>query len=81
MSGRRLLRGTAFTLTGQAATIAAAALLTPFVVRQLLPSSYGLLAFLNVLINYFAFSDIGMSVASTSFAAQRDCQVTGAKAK
>lgn len=74
MSGRRLLRGTAFTLTGQAATIAASALLTPFVVRQLLPSSYGLLAFLNVLINYLAYSDIGMSAASTRFAARQECQ-------
>jgi O-antigen/teichoic acid export membrane protein len=74
MSGRRLLRGTAFTLTGQAATIAVSAFLTPFVVRQLLPASYGLLAFLNVLINYLAYSDIGMSVASTSFAARHECQ-------
>lgn len=74
MSSRKLLRGTAFTLTGQAATIAASALFTPFVVRQLLPSGYGLLAFLNVLINYLAYSDVGMSAASTSFAARQECQ-------
>jgi O-antigen/teichoic acid export membrane protein len=49
-------------------------LFTPFVVRQLLPSSYGLLAFLNVLINYLAYSDVGMSAASTSFAARQECQ-------
>lgn len=74
MRGRQLIKGTAWSLTGQAITIVASAAIMPFVVRQLGPSRYGVLAFFNVLINYLAYADIGMGTASTRFAAQEECQ-------
>ncbi len=74
MSLRKLLRGSAYTTAGQAILIAASALLTPLVVRQLRPSSYGLLAFLNALIGYLGYADLGMGIASTQFASQEQAR-------
>jgi len=68
MNGRKLIRGTAWSLAGQATTVAASALFTPFVVRQLGASAYGILAFLNLLTGYLAYTDLGMGTASTRFA-------------
>jgi O-antigen/teichoic acid export membrane protein len=68
MSGRKLVKGTAWSLAGQATTVAASALFTPFVVRQLGAAEYGILAFLNLLTGYLAYTDLGMGTASTRFA-------------
>lgn len=68
MSGRKLIKGTAWSLAGQATTVAASALFTPFVVRQLGASAYGILTFLNLLTSYLAYTDLGMGTASTRFA-------------
>ena len=54
-------------MAGQAATVAASALITPFVVRQLGAAEYGILAFLNLLTNYLVYADLGMGTASTRF--------------
>jgi O-antigen/teichoic acid export membrane protein len=68
MSGKKLIKGTAWNLTGQATTVAASALFTPFVVRQLGVAEYGILAFLNLLTSYLSYTDWGMGTASTRFA-------------
>jgi O-antigen/teichoic acid export membrane protein len=68
MSGRKLIKGTAWSLAGQVATVAVSALVTPFVVRQMGPAQYGILAFLNLLTGYLAYTDLGMGTASTRFA-------------
>jgi len=68
MSGRKLITGTAWSLAGQAATVAASALIMPFVVRQMGAGEYGILAFLNLLTTYLSYTDLGMGTASTRFA-------------
>jgi len=68
MIGRKLIKGTAWSLAGQASTVAASALITPFVVRQMGATQYGILAFLNLLTSYLAYTDLGMGTASTRFA-------------
>jgi len=68
MSGRKLIKGTAWSLAGQGASVAASALITPFVVRQMGAAEYGILAFVNLLTSYFAYTDLGMGTASTRFA-------------
>jgi O-antigen/teichoic acid export membrane protein len=68
MSGRKLIKGTVWGLAGQATTVAASAVFTPIVVRQLGASAYGILVFLNLLTSYLAYSDLGMGTASTRFA-------------
>ena len=68
MSGRKLIKGTAWSLAGQATTVAVSALITPFVVRQLGAAQYGILTFLNLFTTYLAYTDLGMGTASTRFA-------------
>ena len=66
---RAVVRGGSFSALGQIVTLAASLIATPFVVRLLGPQQYGLFALLNVLIGYVLLADLGMSVASTKFAA------------
>jgi len=68
MSGKKLVKGTMWGLAGQAVTVGASALFTPFVVRQLGAAEYGILTFLNLLTSYLAYADLGMGTASTRFA-------------
>src|SRR5215469_8201768 len=68
MTGRRLIKGTVWSLAGQGASVAASALITPFVVRQMGAAEYGILTFVNLLTNYLAYTDLGMGTASTRFA-------------
>jgi len=68
MDERKLVKGTAWNLAGQATIVAASALCTPFVVRQLGVAEYGILAFLNLLTSYLGYTDLGMGTASTRFA-------------
>ena len=67
----RVARGSLWSLGGQGATLLASLIATPFVIRLLGPEAYGVLALLNVTMGYLAFSDMGMSAASTRFAAER----------
>src|SRR6267378_1205012 len=61
----RVVRGSIWHLTGQGVTMLA----TPFVIRLLGPQQYGIVAFVNVLIGYLSFADMGMGTASTRFGA------------
>lgn len=65
----RVAQGTLWTLGGQGIAVLAALVATPIVIRLLGPESYGALALINVLIGYLSFADLGMTVASTRFAA------------
>src|SRR5437660_1434783 len=65
----RVARGSAWSVGGQAVTLFASLIATPFVIRLLGPEGYGVLALINVLIGYLAFTDLGMGTASTRFGA------------
>lgn len=63
----RVVRGSLWSVGGQAVVIATSLVATPFVIRLLGAESYGVLALINVLIGYIAFADLGMGAASTRF--------------
>jgi O-antigen/teichoic acid export membrane protein len=63
----RVVRGSMWHLTGQGVTMLATLVATPFVIRLLGPQQYGIVAFVNVLIGYLSFADMGMGTASTRF--------------
>src|SRR5262249_19261716 len=65
----RVVRGTLWTLGGQAIMLLGVFLATPFVIRLLGSESYGVLALINILIGYLAFADMGMGLAATRFGA------------
>ena len=67
----KVARGSLWSLGGQGATIVASLVATPFVIRLLGSEAYGVLALVNVALGYLAFTDFGMAVASTRFAADR----------
>ncbi len=54
-------------MANQGMRLATALLVTPYVIRRLGSEDYGLLALVNVLIVYMAYSDLGMGLASTKF--------------
>jgi O-antigen/teichoic acid export membrane protein len=62
-------RGGLFSLGGQAATFASSLLATPFTIRLLGPSKYGLWSLLQTSLTWVGLADIGMSQASTRFGA------------
>ena len=63
----RVVHGTLLHLGGQAVTMAATFIATPFTIRLLGPAGYGVLAFIHVLIGYVSVADMGMGTASTRF--------------
>src|SRR5437660_3257855 len=65
----KVVRGSAWSVGGQGVTLLASLVATPFVIRLLGPEGYGVLALINVLIGYLAFTDLGMGTASTRFGA------------
>lgn len=65
----RVLRGTLWTLGGQAIMLLGSFIATPFIVRLLGTENYGVLALINILIGYLAFADMGMGLAATRFGA------------
>lgn len=69
-----LIRGSLWSIGGQAAPLVASMIATPFVIRFLGTESYGILALINVLIGYLGFADIGMSSASTKFGAEANAR-------
>ncbi|MBO0347849.1 flippase [Phormidium pseudopriestleyi FRX01] len=69
-----LVRGSLWSIGGQAAPLVASMIATPFVIRLLGTESYGVLALINVLIGYLGFADIGMSSASTKFGAEANAR-------
>jgi O-antigen/teichoic acid export membrane protein len=66
----RVVRGSLWNLGGQAASLLATFVATPFVIRLLGVEGYGLLALINAAIVYLAFADMGMGWASTRFASE-----------
>ena len=64
----RVVRGSLWSIGGQAATLLATLIATPFVIRLLGAELFGLLALINVLLGYLSFADMGMGWASTHFA-------------
>jgi len=63
----RVVHGSFLNLGGQAVTMLATLIATPFVIRLLGTASYGILALVHVLISYLSFADFGMGTASTRF--------------
>ena len=63
----RVARGTLWTLVGHGAVMVASLVATPFTIRMLGPESYGVLALVNVLVGYLAFTDVGMGLTATRF--------------
>ena|SRR5579883_1084338 len=60
--------GSIWGIAGQGAILLTSLLATPFTLRLLNTEQYGLLALVNLILNYLALSDLGMQVASTRFA-------------
>jgi O-antigen/teichoic acid export membrane protein len=65
--GKKVLKGSTWSLFGQGGVLLASAIATPFTIRFLGTERYGALALLNVIVGYFAFADLGMGTASTRF--------------
>jgi O-antigen/teichoic acid export membrane protein len=61
-------RGGLWSIGWQGAGLAAALIATPFTIRLLGPSAYGVWALLQTTLTWIALADVGMSLASTRFA-------------
>jgi O-antigen/teichoic acid export membrane protein len=66
----KVVKGSLWTLAGQVLPMFASLITLPIVVRVLGAEGYGLLQLIILIPNYFAFSDLGMGMASTRFAAE-----------
>jgi len=66
----RVVKGGLFTFAGQSLPMLASLVTTPIIVRILGSEGYGLLQLVLLIPNYFAFSDLGMGLASTRFASE-----------
>jgi O-antigen/teichoic acid export membrane protein len=65
-----IVRGGAWTIAGQFAGLAVALFATPFTLRLLGPSRYGIWALLQSTILWVGLADLGMGAASTRFAGE-----------
>ena len=68
--GRKVAKSSAWSLSGQITVLLVSFLATPFTVRLLGPSAYGLLALFNSVIAYVTVIDLGMGSASTKFGSE-----------
>lgn len=68
--GRQVARSGVWSAGGQVVVLAASLVATPFTIRLLGPSAYGLLALVNAVIAYVTVLDLGMGAASTRFGSQ-----------
>src|SRR4051812_43483140 len=66
----KVFRGSSYGTAGQFAVLASAFIATPFLVRMLGAERYGVLALVSLVVGYFLYADLGMSSASTRFAAE-----------
>jgi len=66
----KVVKGSLWTFAGQVAPLAVSIIATPFTIRLLGPESYGVLILIGLIPTYLGFADLGMSVASTKFAAE-----------
>jgi O-antigen/teichoic acid export membrane protein len=68
--GARVVGGGISSVGAQAAALLTSLVVTPFIIRLLGAEQYGLLTFINLLIAYLGFADLGMGAASTRFGAE-----------
>src|SRR3954462_3724676 len=66
----KVFRGSSYGTAGQFAVLASAFVATPFLVRMQGAERYGVLALVSLVVGYFLYADLGMSSASTRFAAE-----------
>ncbi len=66
----RVVKGSLWTLAGQAVPLGVSFVTTYFVVRMLGAEGYGVLVLIALIPNFFVFADLGMSMASTKFASE-----------
>jgi O-antigen/teichoic acid export membrane protein len=67
---RQVVHGTIWTLAGRLAAMSASFVSTPFLTRLLSAEQYGIWALAETLTAYLTFSNMGMGIASTRFAAK-----------
>src|SRR3954467_2408603 len=65
--GKKVLKGSTWSLFGQGGVLIASAIATPFTIRFLGTERYGALALLNLIVSYLGVADLGMGTASTRF--------------
>lgn len=70
MTGK-VLKGSFWTLAGQAVPILASFISTPFVIRFLGSEQYGVVILVGLILNNFSFGDFGMGFASTKFCSEQ----------
>ena len=63
----KVVKGSIWNLAGQVIPVAVSFISIPFVIRLLGSEGYGVLLLIVLIPTYFAFSDLGMGVASTKF--------------
>lgn len=66
----KVVKGSMWTLAGQAAPLAVSFVTTPFVIRMLGSEGYGVLVLIGLIPTYLGFADLGMSMASTKFGSE-----------
>ncbi|MEP7343518.1 MAG: oligosaccharide flippase family protein, partial [Acidobacteriota bacterium] len=66
----QVARGSLWSVGGQGVTLLVSLAATPLVIRLLGTEAYGVLALINLMVGYLAFSDLGMGTTSTRFSAE-----------
>ncbi len=75
----KVVKGSLWTLAGQVAPLAVSLVATPFVIRYLGSTGYGLLILVGLIPTYLSFADFGMNIASTRFASEAFAEGNGPK--
>ena len=70
VTGQTVARNTALNIVGRVVPLLVAVVTMPYVVRQLGPDRFGLLALAWMVVGYFALFDLGIGPATTKFAAE-----------
>lgn len=66
----KVVKGSLWSLLGQALPMAVALVATPFTIRFLGSEGYGVLILVGLIPTYFGFADFGMGIASTKFGSE-----------
>ncbi|MGH7783466.1 MAG: flippase, partial [Candidatus Binatia bacterium] len=66
----KVVKGSLWTLAGQAVPMAVSLVATPFTIRLLGSEAYGVLILVGLIPTYLGFAEFGMSIASTKFASE-----------
>lgn len=70
VTGQTVARNTALNIVGRVVPLLVAVVTMPYVVRQLGPDRFGLLALAWMVVGYFALFDLGIGPATTKFVAE-----------